>query len=178
MQLADAAAAHCSVSPPGPHHGPAGTPPQPRHETSAPAPSQVRGAQIAYIRSLALEDLSWLYCMVEVAGGGFVRTRKYEAEDPIVWEKITVFEEAVLRHGSWFLWAHIDGGEGMKGMVGDIISAGLQELKEWETGKEGSLPGLRMSLLDAATSLLGDPDDLPATRLMSMVRRMVTVGRT
>lgn len=176
-RLADTAA-HCSVDSAGPHHGLTSRPPRPRHQVGAPAPSEVRGAQIAYIRSLALEDLSWLYCMVEVAGGGFVRTRKYEAEDPVVWEKITVFEEAVLRHGSWLLWAHIAGGEAMKDMVGDVISAGLQELKEWETGKEASLPGLRMSLLDAARGLVGDQDDAPATRLMSMVRRMVTTGTT
>lgn len=162
----------------GPHHGLEGILPQLRHEAGPPAPSQARNAQIAFIQSLGLEDLSWLYCLVEMTGGGFVRTHKYEAEDPVVWEKITVFEEAVLRHGSWFLRAHIEGGEAMKEIVGDVISAGLHELREWETGKEGSLPGLRMSLLDAARGLLADQDDVPATRLMSIVSRMVTAGTT
>ncbi|KAK7970684.1 hypothetical protein PG988_009757 [Apiospora saccharicola] len=118
-----------------------------RRDGSSEACSKVRTAQIEYMGSLSTEELAALFYTVDTAGFGFIQARKYEAEDPLVWEKITVFEECLLRHGSWFLWAHIQGGQASHAT--QLISAGMKELTDWETGKDGMLPGLRMSLVDA-----------------------------
>lgn len=127
---------------------------------SPDACSQTRRAQIEYMGSLSTNALAALFYTVDMAGFGFVRARKYEAEDPLVWEKITVFEECLLRHGSWFLWAHIQGGQGQASHATQLISAGMDELTDWETGKDGMLPGLRMSLVDAYRHRLEDANDV------------------
>ncbi|KAK7951427.1 uncharacterized protein PG986_007155 [Apiospora aurea] len=136
------------------------------------APADTRTAQIDYMASLSTEQLAALFYTVDMAGFGFVRARKYEAEDPLVWEKITVFEECLLRHGSWFLWAHLQGGQASHAT--QLIEAGLKELTDWETGKEGMLPGLRMSLVDAYRARLGDAHDVDLeASLRERVRRQV-----
>ncbi|KAK8089057.1 hypothetical protein PG997_004018 [Apiospora hydei] len=135
-------------------------------------PAQTRTAQIDYVASLSTEQLAALFYTVDMAGFGFVRARKYEAEDPLVWEKITVFEECLLRHGSWFLWAHLQGGQANH--AAQLIEAGLKELTDWETGKEGMLPGLRMSLVDAYRARLEDAHDVDLeASLRERVRRLV-----
>ncbi|KAK8125120.1 uncharacterized protein PG998_000879 [Apiospora kogelbergensis] len=133
-----------------------------------------RAAQIEYIGSLAADELAALFYVVDMAGFAFVRARRYEAEDPSVWEKITVFEECLLRHGSWFLWAHIRGGQ--ENNTDQMIEAGLRELVDWETGKEGMSPGLRMSLVDAYRHRLKKADDDVAdveSSLRERLRRQV-----
>ncbi|KAK8056258.1 hypothetical protein PG993_001485 [Apiospora rasikravindrae] len=135
-------------------------------------PAKTRTAQIDYMGSLSTEELAALFYMVDMAGFGFVRACKYEAEDPLVWEKITVFEECLLRHGSWFLWAHLQGGKASH--AAQLIEAGLKELTDWETGKEGMLPGLRMSLVDAYRTRLEDAHDVDLeASLRERVRSMV-----
>ncbi|KAK7908021.1 hypothetical protein PG985_015324 [Apiospora marii] len=142
--------------------------------------TQTRTAQIEYIGSLCTKELAALFYTVDTAGFGFVRARKYEAEDPLVWEKITVFEECLLRHGSWFLWAHIQGGhghgqgQGQASHATQLIAAGMKELTDWETGRDGMLPGLRMSLVDAYRHRLEDANDVDLeASLRDRVRGMV-----
>ena len=140
--------------------------------SSSDACAQARTAQIKYIGSLCTKELAALFYTVDTAGFGFVRARKYEAEDPLVWEKITVFEECLLRHGSWFLWAHIQGGQANHAT--QLISAGMKELTDWETGRDGMLPGLRMSLVDAYRHRLEDTNDVDLEgSLRDRVRSMV-----
>ncbi|ORY60194.1 uncharacterized protein BCR38DRAFT_412381 [Pseudomassariella vexata] len=141
---------------------------------------RAREPQIEYIKSLSLEDLVGLFYTFSVAGMGFLRARQYDTSDPEVFEKITVFEESLLRHGTWFLWSLQNNGKGgigvdttnittattttagkdgkesanymvMQEIAGHMLSAGLVELRDWETGKNRNGPrGLRMSVLTAA----------------------------
>ncbi|KAI0125981.1 hypothetical protein BJ170DRAFT_633330 [Xylariales sp. AK1849] len=117
------------------------------------ANSRARTPQIEYLKALSLEDLSAIYIMISVAGAGWVRAKNYVTEDPNVWERLTVFEECILRHGSWFLWGQVTKGTSssttLREMTGHMLAAGLTELMDWETGKADVLPGLRMSLLEA-----------------------------
>ncbi len=46
----------------------------------------------------------------------------------------------------------------MKEMSGHMLGAGLVELTDWESGKEGMQPGLRMTLLDRFREAYGDED--------------------
>ena len=61
---------------------------------------------------------------------------------------MVVFEECVLRHGTWFAWSYVHGDGELKEMTGHMMAAGRKELKRWETSAaEEDLPdGLRMTL--------------------------------
>ncbi|KAK7989180.1 hypothetical protein PG989_009495 [Apiospora arundinis] len=131
-----------------------------------------RAAQIQYLGALSTDELAALFFAVDMAGFAFVRARKYEAEDPLVWEKITVFEECLLRHGSWFLWAHMQGGQ--ESHASQLIETGMKELTEWETGKAGMEPGLRMSMVEVYRSRRKEADDDAVDLESSLRERLIS----
>jgi hypothetical protein len=139
-----------------------------------------RDVQMDHIRSLPLYDLVPVYLMISIVSQGWLRAKPYLNDDPNVWESLTVFEECVLRHGSWFLWSQVDEGEGEGGKEAmqeasrGLLRAGLQELLDWETGKEDAKPGLRMTLLEAAKGRLGREEHVLVTaELFKLATAMV-----
>ncbi|KAK8049575.1 hypothetical protein PG994_011305 [Apiospora phragmitis] len=117
------------------------------------AHTKTRTAQIEYIGSLSTKELAALFYTVDMAGFGFVRACKYEAEEPT-----GVGED----HG------------GQASHAAHLIEAGMEELTDWETGKEGMLPGLRMSLVDAYRNRLEDATDVDLeASLRERVRSLV-----
>ncbi|RYP63133.1 hypothetical protein DL771_009427 [Monosporascus sp. 5C6A] len=144
---------------------------------------RARPHQMAYIRSLPAHDVAFLYYLITALGVSYNSTRRHYVEsDPSAWERITVFEESVLRHGTWFLWAYFLGPEYMKDMSREMEAAGMVELTDWETGKAGVQPGLKMTLLDRFKEVFADEDD-DADRRAFLKDRMlgfvkdVVVGR-
>ncbi|KAJ1333781.1 hypothetical protein MN608_03777 [Microdochium nivale] len=125
-----------------------------------------RSAQVAFIQSLDLESVSCLLYLLIVLSIGFVEGAAggmpIQAGNPIEWEQVTIFEEGVLRHGSWFLWAHIAGtacpGGRLHTLKHNLMVSGLRELTDWETGKSRVLPGLKMTVLDRFRHLT-QPED-------------------
>ncbi|KAI0013002.1 hypothetical protein F4779DRAFT_614163 [Xylariaceae sp. FL0662B] len=112
--------------------------------------------QIEYIRKLSLQDLAMLYCLTSLFAWSYAREPITQA-DPTAAESITVFEECILRHGSWFLWARLGKPEvePMQYMTNLIVAAGLSELISWETGMDGAPPGLRMTMMNRFRELVG-----------------------
>ena len=135
--------------------------------------SAIREYQIEYLHSLSVEDLTFLYFFACMAGLGFVRGKDYHESDPMIWEKITVFEESLLRHGSFFLWAYVKDKDIMHSVAVHTIMLGLAELTDWETGKENMKPGLRMNLVEAFRVKVGCEDDRTkiGRKMFEMVRK-------
>lgn len=118
---------------------------------------KVRPAQIEYIKQLPADDLAGLYLTVMALSAGFVQANDWVRWDPNYPEQVTVFEECILRHGTWFLWTQVAHGEDVRAqaaVVNRMLRAGFAELIDWETGKADMEPGLRMSLLGAAMTKL------------------------
>jgi hypothetical protein len=123
---------------------------------------KVRPAQIEYIRRLSAEDLAGLYLTVMTLSAGFIQANDWVRWDPNYPEQITVFEECVLRHGTWFLWTEITKAGGLTTQVAVLnrmLRAGFAELIDWETGKADMKPGLRMTLLGAAMTKLAEAQE-------------------
>ncbi|KXJ92102.1 hypothetical protein Micbo1qcDRAFT_162216 [Microdochium bolleyi] len=150
-----------------------------------------RPSQVALIQSLDLESVSCLLYLLIVLSVGFVEGAgggtPIQAGNPIEWEQVTIFEESVLRHGSWFLWAHIAGtknpGGRLHGLKRELMVAGLQELTAWETGKSRVLPGLKMTVLDRFRRLTQPEDGSQqhghqgtVTHMFDIVRKVVYLG--
>ncbi|KAH7026378.1 uncharacterized protein B0I36DRAFT_330530 [Microdochium trichocladiopsis] len=114
--------------------------------TSRPCPS-VRSKQVAYIQGLTLEGVSCLLYLLIILSIGYIQQGQgpngsipIPPDNPIDWEIVTVFEEGILRHGSWYLWAHIAAsavpGGRLEKLKRGLMAAGLKELTDWETGKD------------------------------------------
>ncbi|KAI5859992.1 hypothetical protein GGS23DRAFT_257775 [Durotheca rogersii] len=154
----DAMASRLSPSPSSSYYSPAGFRDVDPY-TNYPA----RPLQRAYIRSLPLLDLAILYVCVNAMGLGYLsRAGAAVVTDPEVYERAMVFEECVLRHGTWFARAAVCGagsdgaeeGEGAKAadarwktMAQHIQDLGMVELENYEHGVEGTLPALKSGLL-------------------------------
>jgi hypothetical protein len=170
--------------------------------TNTPA----RSAQIEYLKSLSVEDLAALYVTITAASNGHVQDRPDIQADPSLAERITVFEECILRHGTWFLWAQVSAQAKKKKwmntfseaedddtqterklacrnltlreMTGYMLIAGMSELVEWETGAADIPPGLRMSLLEVAESRFEDDEGRPPVyHLYKLIRKLVFEGK-
>lgn len=134
-----------------------------------------RTAQIRYLESLSVEDLAGLYVSIMAFSSGHIRDRPALQADPNFAERITVFEECTLRHGTWFLWAQAFESKAMlRETTGHMLLAGFAELIGWETGDEHVAPGLRMSLLEAAKCHFVKIDEHPVVyHLYQVVRKQV-----
>ncbi len=111
-----------------------------------------RPKQIEYIRSLSLEDIAGLFILVNMLGYGLMLSYPISSTS---YERKTVIEECILRHGTWFVWARLLGGPGMLELAGYIISAGRAELRQWESGALNGPDGLKMTLMGRFRELLG-----------------------
>ncbi|CAJ2512783.1 Uu.00g009020.m01.CDS01 [Anthostomella pinea] len=132
-----------------------------------------RPGQVAYIDSLPLADVAVLLFLINMLGFGFSQAKKFDGSDPTINERITVFEECVLRHGSWFVWAHVSDRATMREMAGHMLRAGLTELTEWETGAEGVLQGLKMTLVERFRQLARAPGDRVVLKMLKVVKELV-----
>ncbi|KAH8196880.1 hypothetical protein TruAng_008962 [Truncatella angustata] len=142
-----------------------------------------RGAQIKYLNSLSLEDLAGLYLLIISISVGLIRDRPAIQGDPNFAERITVFEECTLRHGTWFLWPQVSNDTKnakarstdvtLREMTGHMLLAGFAELIGWETGVEDLPPGLRMSLLDAARKHFEDKETSAVLQIWQVIRKLI-----
>ncbi|KAK9776903.1 putative F-box domain-containing protein [Seiridium cardinale] len=151
---------------------------------------KARSAQIEYLKALPVEELASLYMTITAVASGHARDRPAISVDPAFAERITVFEECTLRHGTWFLWAQaageakqqqqrLDTQKGrvdleLRAMTGHMLLAGFSELISWETGLEHLPAGLRMSVLDAAKNHF--EQDRPAVFYLYKVARKMIFG--
>lgn len=143
---------------------------------------EARSAQIAYLGALPVEDLAGIYLTIMAVSSGHIRDRPALQGDPNFAERITVFEECTLRHGTWFLWAQVIEGSKHNGkndltlreMTGHMLLAGFAELIGWETGDELLPPGLRMSLFVAAKRFVEEEEDRPVVfKLYDVLRKLI-----
>lgn len=115
-----------------------------------------------------------LFYLVTSLSLGFLESiGEYIASDPTIFERTTMFEDSVLRHGSWFVWAHTVGDKEWLNMATKIVTVALVELSDYESGREDALPGLRSALLERFKELtIIDEDTIP--RMFTMAKRIVT----
>ncbi|KAI8630406.1 hypothetical protein F5Y19DRAFT_45964 [Xylariaceae sp. FL1651] len=131
-----------------------------------------RPAQIEYIRSLPLEDIAGIFLLISILGYSLTQNRGNMESDPEIYERRTLFEECVLRHGTWFIWARAIDRSEMREMAGHMISAGMVELVEWEAGNQNILPGLKMTLMDRFRGLVHGDAKLPE-KITEAVQKLV-----
>lgn len=116
--------------------------------------------QGAYVRSLADEDLCSVMALLYLAQDSWHAWRfgsRGRAALPATWaEEETAFKETVLRHGSWFLFAHVRGFF-IRGRHGQrLAQQSLEDLRTYERGgdevhdedegSEAAAPGVLMTL--------------------------------
>ncbi|KAK7742217.1 hypothetical protein SLS62_010768 [Diatrype stigma] len=120
-----------------------------------------RPHQLALVRALPADDVLALFYFIAGCGEAYSYKNADVQSDPVAVERITVFEECVLRHGSYFLWSHVHGPSrsNLKRMSKVMIKAGLHELTTWESGKPGLQPGLRMTLIGRFREVCPPKDD-------------------
>lgn len=111
-----------------------------------------RPKQIEYIRSLPLEDIAGIFLTTNILGIGMMCCCRCDA--PAIYERRTVIEECVLRHGTWFVWSRLLGGAKWKDLANSIILAGWAELRGWESGAVSGPPGLKMTLMQRFRELV------------------------
>ncbi|KAI5925424.1 hypothetical protein F4810DRAFT_708810 [Camillea tinctor] len=111
-----------------------------------------RHLQIGYVQALADLDLAMLLLVSAVLGSNYARV--HEAAHHLgahvgqrAKERITVFEETALRHGSWFLWDEMCGDAEMRRHAKHMIEMGCRELVEFEDGNPFAPSGLKMTLM-------------------------------
>lgn len=132
-----------------------------------------RPFQREYIQSLPLEDIAIMYYLVNTLSANFLRERtEWIESDPVIQERATVFEESVLRHGSWYLWAQFSDDHQWQSLAAKIGELGLMELADYETGAEGSEPSLKQGLISRFRELVGSKKHA-LQKMHIVVRRMI-----
>ncbi|KAI0106232.1 hypothetical protein GGR51DRAFT_176406 [Nemania sp. FL0031] len=111
--------------------------------------------QIEYIQSLPLDDIAGIFLLVESIGYGLMYNTNKSLGVSSRYERKTVIEECVLRHGTWFAWSRILGGPDLQELASCIISAGRAEAAHWESGDIDGLHGLKMTLISQFAKLVG-----------------------
>ncbi|KAI1417022.1 hypothetical protein F5Y13DRAFT_153562 [Hypoxylon sp. FL1857] len=139
-----------------------------------------RPLQLEYIKTLSAEDAAMVsYLLAALAGGFCQATVDLAAADPLFPERLIVFKESVLRHGSWFAWGYIHGGEAWKKMMVAIIYVGMIELTSFELGvveeddEDGTMPPSLQAGLLARFNELYPSDSEHGTQLYDVVKRLV-----
>ncbi|KAI1658358.1 hypothetical protein F4813DRAFT_388633 [Daldinia decipiens] len=133
-----------------------------------------RPAQKEYIRNLSKQDCIMIYYLINMMGSCFVKSREdWILSDPVFDERITVFEECVLRHGSWYAWAHFMGGSEWVSMTIDIASVGMTELHRFEYGNEDAMCSLLSVLVERFNELHESPDNRTKT-VQQAAKRLIT----
>ncbi|KAI1470901.1 uncharacterized protein F4812DRAFT_282496 [Daldinia caldariorum] len=135
---------------------------------------RARPAQHEYIRNLSKQDCTMVYYLLSVMGSGFAKFHMdWHDSDPSFYERITVFEECILRHGSWYAWAHIFGGLEWRDTIYPFDRVGLAELTSFEFGEEGALPSLQSVLIDRFNNMYKCPEKSLKT-LQQVVKHLIT----
>ncbi|KAK6957947.1 hypothetical protein Daesc_000737 [Daldinia eschscholtzii] len=135
---------------------------------------RARPAQHEYIRSLSNQDCTMIYYLLSAMGSGFSTAHlDWYDSDPSFYERITVFEECILRHGSWYAWGHVFGGPDWLDTVSPFDRVGLAELTSFEFGEEGALPSLQSVLIGRFNELHKCSENSLQT-LQQVVKRLVT----
>ncbi|KAI0815973.1 hypothetical protein GGR55DRAFT_373071 [Xylaria sp. FL0064] len=114
---------------------------------------RARPKQIEYIQSLPLEDLMGLYILLLT-----VECCKLSCPYPFTWsanEWMTIMNECVLRHGSWFLWRFLPGDGYASEWSTNMMAVCHVELEQWELGAISEPAGLKMTLIGRLRDLLG-----------------------
>ena len=122
-----------------------------------------RRSQADHVRALGDDDLCGIVALLHVAAQSLHASRFSPlAVPPAAWaEEATAFREAIARHGSWFLYAHVRG-YFQRGRHGQgLLRLALADLRrfEGEPGAGGTVaappPGLHMTLLRELRTRLG-----------------------
>ncbi|XXG98883.1 hypothetical protein Hte_005214 [Hypoxylon texense] len=135
---------------------------------------RARPYQRDYIQGLPLEDIAMMYYLANALSAIFLQERAGSLEsDPTRQEQATVFEESVLRHGSWFLWAHLINDAQWQSLAAKIGRLGLLELLDYETGAhDDDQPGLKQALIRRFRELVGSKKN-SLEKVHIVVRRMI-----
>ncbi|GAW12046.1 hypothetical protein ANO14919_014010 [Xylariales sp. No.14919] len=132
---------------------------------------KARPKQVEYIKSLSLEEIAGMFILVSMIGYGLMCSYPNSST---AYERKTVIEECILRHGTWFVWARLLGGSGMQELAGYIISAGRAELRQWEAGALDGPPGLKMTLMGHFRALLrGGTGEELSDKIAKTLRKLV-----
>ncbi|KAI1800515.1 hypothetical protein F4811DRAFT_538675 [Daldinia bambusicola] len=135
---------------------------------------RARPAQHEYIRNLSKQDCTMVYYLLCAMGSGFtISHMDWYDSDPSFYERITVFEECILRHGSWYAWAHVFGGHEWHDTIYPFDRVGLAELTSFEFGEEGALPSLQSVLIDRFNKMHDCPED-SLKALQRVVKHLIT----
>ncbi|KAI1650448.1 uncharacterized protein F4817DRAFT_261469 [Daldinia loculata] len=117
-----------------------------------------RPSQQEYIRNLSKQDCTMIYYLIDMMGSCFIKSREdWILSDPVFYERITVFKECVLRHGSWYAWAHFMGGSEWESMTNDIARIGIAELDSFECGDKDAMCSLQSVLIGRFNELHKSP---------------------
>ncbi|XDG09206.1 hypothetical protein ABKA04_008821 [Annulohypoxylon sp. FPYF3050] len=108
-----------------------------------------RQAQREYIESLAEEDLAMINFLLTTLSAGFlIENFDLAQADATFPERLVVFKECILRHGSWFAWSYILGDAVCHRMADKMQRVGLTELLSFEFGDEQAPASLLSTLSD------------------------------
>ncbi|KAI0841192.1 hypothetical protein F5Y06DRAFT_215084 [Hypoxylon sp. FL0890] len=92
-----------------------------------------RPLQFEYIKNLPIEDLAMVFYLLNALEAGYYRTMAdYAASDPDLENRLLVFKECILRHGSWYAWGYVCGSGPWKVMADAISQVGMVELISFE----------------------------------------------
>ncbi|KAI1776623.1 hypothetical protein F4818DRAFT_354810 [Hypoxylon cercidicola] len=132
-----------------------------------------RSDQNRYINSLPLDDVAMIYYLITMLADMYLN----KGVDwfnllPAMRDRCIIFEESVLRHGSWFLWAYFVNDVEWNYLAQKISTLGLMELVNYEEGSEGFGPGLKSRLLCRFRELVGSRKHTLA-KMHVVVRRII-----
>lgn len=137
-----------------------------------------RKAQIKYLKSLPVEELAALYVTITAAATGHVNDRPDIQGDPSFAERVTVFEECILRHGTWFFWAQVSQGAKRRRPSHDDMAANDDNGTQQATGTRNKRRNLTLREMTGYMMIAGfqelidwetGADDIPKGLRMSLL---------
>ncbi|KAF3061915.1 hypothetical protein GL218_03726 [Daldinia childiae] len=135
-----------------------------------------RPTQMEYIRNLSKQDCIMMYYLMNMMGSCFVKSREdWILSDPAFYERTIVFKECVLRHGSWYAWAHFMGNSEWEIMTVDIARIGMAELNRFEYGDQDAICSLQSVLIGRFNELHESPDNKTEV-VQQAVRSLITAN--
>ncbi|KAI1505268.1 hypothetical protein F5X99DRAFT_276227 [Biscogniauxia marginata] len=117
-----------------------------------------RPKQIEYIKALQLDDVAVLLFLANIGGVSWARKKNLSNARAGGREQTIMFEEIVLRHGTWLIWVFCN--EGTQTLLNEIVGAGMMELADWENGEAYTLPGIKMTLMQQFKKLIKITDNV------------------
>ncbi|KAI0388088.1 hypothetical protein F5Y04DRAFT_241636 [Hypomontagnella monticulosa] len=133
-----------------------------------------RPVQFGSIDRLSAQDVTMIYYLLDLMGTGFVDTYgTWNSPGTTLAESVVMFEECVLRHGSWFAWAHIFGNTAWCEMSNYIIKVGLSELRSYEEGDDEVMYSLKSALIHRFNELHPESKGNGILPMRAAVRRLI-----